>query len=107
MEYSIAWTVVVAAGVGVLIGVYALTRPIESGWLRALICWLVAVWLLVPWKIQVVEDHYAPAYIVALFEGVFRADGNPRPPLILLALATIFVLIPFLVIGAFRWARSA
>src|SRR5690349_9448618 len=104
MEYSVAWGVVVAAGIGVLIGVFALTRSLDTGWLRWLIRCLVAVWLLVPWKIQVVDGYYAPAFIVALFEGIFRADGNPRPPLVLLALVTLLVLVVFLVVGAFRWA---
>src|SRR4051794_40925925 len=106
MEYTVAWGVAVAAGIGAWIGIFALTRSIDGGVLRWLLRVLAAVWLLVPWKIQVVDGYYAPAFIVALFEGVFRTGGNPRPPLMLLALVTVFVLAIFLVIGAFRWIRS-
>src|SRR4051794_40219508 len=106
MEATVAWSVVLVAGIGALIGVFALTRHLETTWVRWLVRTLAAVWLLLPWKIQVVEDNYAPAFIVALFEGVFRVQGNPRPPLMVLALATLLVLIVFLVVGAFRWARS-
>jgi len=106
METLVAWGVVVAAGLGALVGVFALTRWIETPLIRWLLRVLAAVWMLLPWKIQVVEGYYAPAFIVALFEGVFRSDGNPRPPLMLLALVTLLVLAVFLVISAFRWARS-
>ncbi len=60
---------------------------------------LCAVWLMLPWSIQVVEGQYAPAFIVALFEGVFRTDGNPRPALMALALVSLLVIIVFLVVG--------
>ncbi len=107
METQVAWIIVAVAGLGTLVGVFALTQPIPSAWLRWLIRCLTAVWLLVPWKIQVVEGYYAPAFIVALFEGLFRSDGNPRPALMLLALVTLFVLAVFLAVGALRWARSS
>jgi len=61
---------------------------------------------MLPWRIEVVEGQYAPAYIVALFEGVFRADGNPRPALIALALASIVVIVLFLIVGAVRRVRG-
>jgi hypothetical protein len=61
--------------------------------------------LLVPAKIQVVEGEYAPAFIVALFEGAFREGGNPRPALMALALASLLVIVVFLlraVVGLIR-----
>ena len=89
METTVAWIVVAAAGLGTLAGIFVLTRRIGNAWLRSLLRCLAAVWLLLPWNIQVVEGEYAPAFIVALFEGVFRADGNPRPALMVLALASL------------------
>jgi hypothetical protein len=100
MESNAAWIVVGVAGVGILVGLFLLTRWITNGWLRWLLLSLCAVWLLLPWNIQVVEGHYAPAFIVALFEGFFRTDGNPRPALMLLALVSLLVIIVFLVVGA-------
>ena len=106
METTVAWIVVALAGLGTLAGVFVLTRSIGNAWLRSLLRCLAAVWLLLPWNIQVVQNEYAPAFIVALFEGVFRADGNPRPALMVLALASLVVLIVFLVVGAVQRVRA-
>ncbi len=102
MDDLLAWGVVALAGLGTLAGVFVLTRAIGNAWLRSLLRCLAAVWLMLPWRIEVVAGHYAPAFIVALFEGVFRADGDPRPALIALALASLFVVALFLTIGALR-----
>jgi hypothetical protein len=106
METVYAWIVVGVAGLGTLAGVFVLTRWIKTAWLRSLLRCLAAVWLMLPWRIEVVEGQYAPAYIVALFEGVFRADGNPRPALIALALASIVIIVLFLIVGAVRRVRG-
>jgi hypothetical protein len=101
-----AWGVVALAGLGTLAGVFVLTRAIRIAWLRSLLRCLAAVWLMLPSKIQVVEAEYAPAFIVALFEGVFRADGNPRPALAALAIASLVVIALFLVLGVVRLVRG-
>jgi hypothetical protein len=106
METVYAWIIVGVAGLGTLAGVFVLTRSVKTPWLRSLLRCLAAVWLMLPWRIEVVEGQYAPAYIVALFEGVFRADGNPRPALIALALASIVVIVLFLIVGAVRRVRG-
>ena len=107
METTVAWIVVAAAGLGALAGIFVLTRWIGNAWLRSLLRCLAAVWLLLPWNIQVVEGEYAPAFIVALFEGVFRADGNPRPALMVLTLASLLVIIVFLIVGVVRRIRAS
>jgi hypothetical protein len=99
METLIAWGVVLGAGLGALLGVFVLTRRIRSVWLRSLLRCLAAVWMMVPWSIQVVEGQYAPAFVVAVFEGVFRAGGNPKPALAVLALATAVVILLVLLAG--------
>ncbi len=106
METTFAWGVVALAGLGTLAGIFVLTRSIGNAWLRSLLRCLAAVWLMLPWKIQVVDGDFAPAWIVALFEGVFRADGNARPALTVLALATLVVVILFLVVGAVQRVRA-
>jgi hypothetical protein len=106
MEMVVAWVVVAVAGLATLAGIFMLTRAIPIPGLRSLLRCLAAVWLMLPWRIEVVDGYYAPAYIVAIFEGIFRADGNPRPALIVLAMATGFVVLIFLIAGAFRWARA-
>lgn len=106
METTVAWGIVALAGLGTLAGVFVLTRSIGNAWLRSLLRCLAAVWLMLPWNIQVVDGEFAPAFIVALFEGVFRADGNPRPALAVLGLASLVVIILFLVVGALRRDRA-
>src|SRR5262245_34041259 len=101
-----AWVVVAIAGLGALAGVFVLTRAIRTAWLRSLLRCLAAVWLMLPSKIQVVDSEYAPAFIVALFEGVFRADGNPRPALMALAMASLVVMAIFLLIGVVHLLRG-
>ena len=100
-----AWGVVALAGLGALAGVFVLTRVIATPWLRSLLRCLAAIWLMLPSKIQVVENEYAPAYIVALFEGLFRADGDPRPALVELAIASLIVIALFLVLGVVQRLR--
>ena len=106
MEMVIAWIVVGVAGLATLAGVFMLTRSIATPWLRSLLRCLAAVWLMVPSPIQAVGGYYAPAYIVALFEGFLRPDGNPKPALFVLALASLVVVVVFLIAGAIRWART-
>ncbi|HEY6599475.1 MAG TPA: hypothetical protein VIZ30_09180 [Pseudomonadales bacterium] len=102
-----AWGVVALAGLGTLAGVFVLTRAIDTAWLRSLLRCLAAVWLMVPSKIQVVDSEYAPAFIVALFEGVFRSDGDPGPALAALTIASLVVIALFLVLGVLRLVRNA
>ena len=109
METLIAWGFVFAGGLGALLGVFILTRRVRTQWLRSLVRCLAAIWMLLPWSIQVVEGHYAPAFVVALFEGVFRADGNPRPALAVLIAGTAVVLLVFLtqaLVGAVRRRKA-
>jgi hypothetical protein len=105
MESVYAWGVVALAGLGTLAGVFVLTRRIKSPSLRSLLRCLAAIWLMLPWKIQAVEGEYAPAFIVALFEGVFRAGGNPRPALIVLGIASAFVVLLFALLALVRRLR--
>lgn len=104
-----AWIVVALAGLGTLAGLFVLTRRIPQPWLRSLVRCLAAVWLLLPAKIQIVPGYYAPAYIVLIFEGVFRAGGDPRPALTVLIMGTLVVVALFLGRAAWhiRRARAA
>jgi hypothetical protein len=95
MDLWWAWGVVALAAIGVLVGVFRLTRGIRHPNVRWGLRALVAVWLLVPWSIQVVPGHLAPAFVVAIFEGLFREDGSARSPLVVLGLASAAVVLVF------------
>jgi hypothetical protein len=99
MDVLIAWGIVAFAGLGALAGVFVVSRRIENDLVRSIVRCLAAVWLLLPWSIQVIPGQYAPAFIVALFEGVFRPEGSARAPLIGLGLASALVLSVFLAVS--------
>ena len=105
-EVLIAWIVVGVAGLATLAGVFVLTRAIALPWLRSLLRCLAAVWLLMPAKIQVVSGYYAPAFIVLIFEGLFRREGDPGQAIAVLTAGTLVVVALFLGIAAWHWYRS-
>ena len=107
MDVLLAWSIVVLAGLGALGGVFVLSRRIENDLVRSIVRCLAAVWLLLPWSIQIVPGQYAPAFIVALFEGVFRVEGSARAPLIGLGLASALVLSVFLGVSFATRGKSA
>jgi hypothetical protein len=100
------WAVVAAAGLATLAGVFLLTRAIAHPWLRTSLRCLATVWLLLPWQIGVVEGKYAPAFIVAIFEGFFRRGGNPWPALTALGIASLVVIIVLLIAAVVRRTRA-
>ena len=106
MSYLNAWLVVLGAGLGVIGGVFVLTRRIRWFWVRTGIRCLVPVWLLLPAQIQVVDAHYAPAFIVVVFESLFRADGNPGPAAATLGAGTAVVLATLLIAAGVRLRRG-
>jgi hypothetical protein len=107
MEETYAWLITTAAGLGVMLGILVLTSFIVTGWVRWMVRATAAVWLLLPWPVQVVEGYYAPAVIVALFEGLFNRHGNPWPPLVALAALTAIILVVSMVAGMWPGRRHA
>jgi hypothetical protein len=103
----IAWGVVLGAGLATLACVFILTRRIPSPWWRTLVRCLAAVWLLMPAAIQALPGYYAPAFIVAIFEGLFRTDGQPAPALLVLTTASLIVVVFLLVVLALNARRTA
>jgi hypothetical protein len=101
-----AWLIVAVAGLATLAGIFVLSRAIEQAWLRTLLRCLATVWLLLPAQIQVVDGKFAPAFIVAIFEGLFRAEGNPWPALTALGVASLLVVVVLLVAAVLRRART-
>jgi len=93
MNYAYVWIIVALAGLGTVAGVFVFSRSIKWIWLRTLLRCLALVLLLLPAGIQVIEGYYAPAFIVALFEGVFKSDGNPWPALQTLGAGSLLVIV--------------
>ena len=89
MSYTIAWIVAAIAGLVGSICLYMLTRSMRGGVLRSLLCLLPLVLLLVPAPVPAFQDHFAPAFVVAIFESAFVADGQPRAALVILTVALV------------------
>ena len=106
MAYSTAWLIIVAAGCVAVVAAYMLIRRITSGYLRALVCALILAVMLTPAPVPEHPLNYAPAFIVAVFEGIFQADGNPGVAMRLLVvgavLAIALVTLGALVLRRFR-----
>jgi len=97
----VAWTVAVLAGTGAAAGLHmSLRSHRRAGGIRYLLPGLVAVWVLLPWRIAEDSGNFAPAIIVLLFRGLFEPDGDPAGVAAGLLLATAVVLVLyFIVIG--------
>ncbi len=85
MDYTTPWIIVVAAGAATAIALYPLLRKWRSSFLRWSVIGLVLVLAWVPAAVPGYPDQYAPALIVALFEGVFQTGGNAMPAIRLLS----------------------
>ena len=78
-SYQIAWIAVVVAGLGTVAGFVYATRRLPWQWLRVWLRAVAAVVLLLPAPIGAVPGYYAPAFVVALFEGLFQPEGDAGP----------------------------
>ena len=97
----IAWLVAAIAAAGAATGLHMALRPHRrAARVRHLSTLLVAVWALLPWRIAEDSDHFAPAFVVLLFRGLFEPDGEPGSVAAGLLLATaIVVVFYFVVVG--------
>ena len=110
MQELIAWIVVLSGGLGLLAAVFVVTRRISSNVLQSIARCLAAVWLLLPYRVpmpaEVIDIHYAPAFVIVIFETTFRREGNPGPALAALAVASLLVIAVILGVTALRGWRA-
>ena len=102
----IAWLVAAIAAAGAATGLHLALRPYRrAARFRHLLALLVAVWALLPWRIAEDSDHFAPAFIVLLFRGLFEPEGEPGSVAAGLLLATAIVLVLYFVAVGIAFAR--
>jgi hypothetical protein len=90
--YVWAWVIMALAAPLALYGFLRATSGLAFAGARHGMAFLLAVWLLVPAAIPNFPGHYAPAFIVFLFEALFQHDGKPRAAGFILAAATLAAL---------------
>ena len=91
--YSLAWWLVGLAGLGGLFGLYMLLRQYSRRFPLALLVCVLAAVLFVPAPVPNYEGQWAPAFVVAIFEGFFQLEGRPGQALQILTAALLFGLV--------------
>lgn len=87
MDYPLVWIVIVVAGLAGTAGLVLLTRGMKAGLLRSMLRWLPPIVLMVPSPVPGYSGSYAPAFVVAIFESLFQADGSALTAALILLLA--------------------
>lgn len=100
--YLMAWSVY---GIGVLLflaGFVWLTRRWRPLLLRDLL-WVLALGTLLPFATSAAfEGHWAPAFVVAVFEVLFQPDGDPAGALAALVVGWGAALLLLVVVSGLR-----
>ena len=109
MGYSSAWLIVIATGCVAMLGVYMLVRRMPSLYLRALLCALLLALFLTPAPVPGHPLNYAPAFIVAVFEGLLQSGGSPGVAvrMLLVGFALAIAVVTFATLALRRFPRRA
>ena len=89
MTEPIGWSVALLAAAVALFGVVVLTRPLRNGFLKYWLRSVAAVVLFLPAPVPGFESHFAPAFLVLLFEATLQTDGEPARAASLLFAGTL------------------
>ncbi len=73
----IAWGVALASAAAAAAILWALTKPLGRGFLRAWLLFTSLALMLTPAPVPGFDGHLAPAFIVLLFEALLQHQGNP------------------------------
>ncbi len=107
MQYLNAWTVVLFAGGAGWICLFFLTRGFSPRWLKLLVRLLIPVWLLLPAPVPQFPGNYAPAFLIAIFEGLFQVDGQAGQAVRSLLLASVVILAGVIGWSIYRMRRGS
>jgi hypothetical protein len=100
---TIGWLVVVLASMGLVVSIYGFFR--NSRFRSVLVFCLVVLFslLLVPAPVPGYPGDLAPAFLVALFESLFQADGKP---LVAFRLLGIGLIVGVVLASAMAWIAN-
>jgi hypothetical protein len=108
ISYAWTWWIIIGAACLGVVPFYMLVRPIGSVFLRVLVCGVVVALLVTPAPVPTSPLNYAPAFVIALFEGVLQSDGEPRMAVQMLLLGVMVVVAVTTLgrLGLRRFARN-
>ena len=98
MSYTIAWLVIVLAGLLGSTFLFFITRRISSASLRWIVRVVPLLLLVAPAPVPDYPGQLAPAFVVLTFESLFQSNGDPTTSgLILLATLLLAIAIGLLI----------
>ncbi len=86
---TIGWVIVVLAAIGLAVSIYGFFRKSRHSVVLFFCLVVLLSLLLVPAPVPGFPGDLAPAFLVALFESLFQADGKPLVALRLLGIGSI------------------
>lgn len=102
-SYLIAWLWYLAAVIGLMVVWWRMTRRLPPFW-RDLSRALPTFWALMPWSVASGHGSLAPVWLVTLFEGLLRENGDVKRAGVGLLLATLIAVV---VTAVEAWRRRA
>ncbi len=91
-DYTIGWSIYLLAAIGIFMVVWRCSRSWPT-WLRQGLRFIVACVVLVPAQVDTAKEAMAPAFIVAVFDGVSGNSEGAATALSSLALAIVLGLL--------------
>ena len=87
--YTVAWLIIAMAGVGGALALFTLLRDVRWSWLRLILVAGALGFFLTPAPVPEYSGHWAPAFVVVVFEAFFQTEGTASVGLRLLLLGTL------------------
>ena len=106
MSYTIAWLVILGAGLAGTGFLFLLTRGIRAPSIRWVLRVLPLVLMVVPAPVPNYDGQLAPAFVVLIFESLFQSDGEPFTAAMILLGAALAGIALGLLLGLLTGARE-
>ena len=106
--YTLAWWVIAGSALIGAFALFRLLRMIKRGLVRWLGAAVAIAFFCTPAPVPEYPGHWAPAFVVAIFEALFQTNGSPVQSVRILVLSvsvvTLSTILLYFVLQ--RWLRS-
>ena len=99
MSYTMAWLVIVTAGLLGSLGLFFMTRRIGNPSLRWILRVTPLLLMVAPAPVPNYDGQLAPAFVVLIFESLFQSDGEPVTSGLILLAAALLAMAAGLLLG--------